>query len=116
MGSSSDTLNEIKEVNLSYLLLAQRLREVLPGGAATDARSLHMALDSFEQVFDSAERSRVVVRVRATLMLPGSGGVRSRTFARELPVSEANAAQGVRSLSQASDALLGELLAWAVAP
>ena len=25
MGSSSDTLNEIKEVNLSYLLLAQRL-------------------------------------------------------------------------------------------
>ena len=25
MSSSSDTLNEIKEVNLSYLLLAQRL-------------------------------------------------------------------------------------------
>jgi len=98
-------------------LLAQRLREVLTGGDSPPPRTLHLALDRFEQDFDSTSSSRVVIRLRATLMVPGTTPLaRGRTFERELPVADPDAAHGVLALSQASDALLGELRAWALEP
>lgn len=98
-------------------MLAQRLREVLPGSGAAGARILHLALDRFEQDFDSTSSSRVLVRLRATLVEPGATAVmRSRSFEMELAVSDPDAAHGVLALSRASDALLAELQHWVLAP
>jgi cholesterol transport system auxiliary component len=72
---------------------------------------LKVELDEFSQVFDKPGESQGVVRLRATL-LRGSTLIAQQSFAASAPASSADAAGGAHALSLASDAAIGQLLAW----
>lgn len=107
-------------------LLRQRLREQLGLRRAVlnaaqgvvvgkPAMNLHLDLDEFSQLFESAERSSGLVRLRATLGQGGEGLERllaQRSFVVQRPASSADAAGGVRALTQATDAVIAELDQW----
>ena len=107
-------------------LVRQRLREQLGQrravlqaaqgvGAAKPAMALHLELDEFSHWFETAERSSGLVRMRATLAQPEAGVERllaQRSFVVQRPASSADAAGGVRALTLATDALIGELEQW----
>ena len=106
------------------VLLTERLRQAVaaakPTAAAAEPRLLSVELEEFSQVFSSATEARVQVRVRATLrsaLQPSSGAAseRRRVFEVTLPSPSPDAAGAVRGLSQASDQLLEQVLAWAAA-
>jgi cholesterol transport system auxiliary component len=108
------------------LLLRQRLREHLgqrravlnaAQGMVTPpaALSLHLELDEFSQLFDSAERSSGLVRLRATVGQPAGGTERlvaQRSFVVQRPASTADATGGVRALTAAADAVVDEIAVW----
>jgi len=101
-------------------LLTERLRlrlsdssvEELRRASAGDAPSytLRSELFQFEQVFDQPDRSRGVLRLRATL--EGKGVWAQRTFAVEKPAPTADAAGGVNALTQCSDELAALIMEW----
>ncbi len=102
-------------------LLSARLRQrlsaassagiVTPADAVRAEAALRLELDEFSQVFDASDRSRALVRARATLV--GSRvGVRQQTFSIEKTASPPGAEGGVRSLAAASDELIEQLLGW----
>ncbi|APW44642.1 hypothetical protein RS694_01405 [Rhodoferax saidenbachensis] len=114
-------------------LLRQRLREQLGQRRAVlnlsdgllagrASLTLHVELEEFSQLFEAADRSSGLVRLRATLghVRPeGAGGgpagerlVAQRSFVVQRPAASADAAGGVRALTQASDALIEELEQW----
>lgn len=107
-------------------LLRQRLREHLGLGRAVlnasqgllvpkSALILHLDLDEFSQLFETAERSSGLVRLRATLGQTGEGAERlvaQRGFVVRRPAGSADAAGGVRALTEASDALIEEIEQW----
>ncbi len=107
-------------------LLHQRLREHLGQrravldaalGLAADKPPmvLHLELDEFSQLFETTERSNGLVRLRATLGQSGQGVERlvaQRSFVVQRPASTADAAGGVRALTEATDALIAELGLW----
>jgi len=110
-------------------LLRQRLRDALaarrtvldPQESATIARSetrpqtLRVSLEEFTQYFDSPASSAGLVRLRATLTQGTPGGDRvlgQQTFTVRLPAPSADAPGGVKALSEASDAVVAELVAW----
>ena len=107
-------------------LVRQRLREQLGArravlqaaqglAAAKPAMTLHLELDEFSHWFDTAERSSGLVRMRATLAQPEGGVERllaQRGFVVQRPAGSADAAGGVRALTVATDALIGELEQW----
>ena len=107
-------------------LLQQRLREHLGQsrpvlntalGPAADkpAMVLHLELDEFSQLFESSERSSALVRLRATLGQGGQGIERlvaQRSFIVQRPAASADAAGGVRALTEATDAAIAELGLW----
>lgn len=109
-------------------LLRQRLREHLSlrravlnaaQGVVTGkpAMILHLELDEFSQLFETAERSSGLVRVRATLGQGGQGAERllaQRSFVVQRPAPSADAAGGVRALTEATDAVIGEIAQWVV--
>jgi cholesterol transport system auxiliary component len=105
------------------VLVAQRLQLALAravdgtpaGNAKSDARvlTLRIAIDTFEQLIDSPQSARGVVRMRVTLF----NGVDRRPHAQRViameRVSETVDAEGaVRAISAATDASIAELLAW----
>jgi cholesterol transport system auxiliary component len=104
-------------------LLRQRLREVLGQRrsvlSATDAVAggtlvLRLELEEFSQLFNTAQASAGLVRVRATL---GRSGGPARTLAQtsfvvQQPASSADAPGGVRALALATDALAAQLDQW----
>lgn len=107
-------------------LLRQRLREHLgqrravlnaAQGVVADkpALVLHVELDEFSQLFETAERSSGLVRLRATL---GQGGqsaerlVAQRSFIVQRPATSADAPGGVRALTEATDAVVAEIAQW----
>ena len=107
-------------------LLRQRLRETLgqqrvvvqPGeGLPSSAPSLtlRIALEEFSQLFETADRSAGLLRLRATLS-QGSGGlervVAQRSFVVQRDSATADAAGGVRALTGAADAVITELDQW----
>ena len=103
-------------------LLTERLRSrFAPSGAgevhtASDdpaPYALHAELFEFEQVFDRPDRSRGVLRLRATL--EGKGVWAQRTFAIEKPAPTADAAGGVSALTQCSDELAVLIVEWVAA-
>ncbi|MBI2753615.1 MAG: membrane integrity-associated transporter subunit PqiC [Betaproteobacteria bacterium] len=108
------------------LLLRQRLREHLGQRRAVlnaaqgmvvppAALSLHLELDEFSQLFDSADRSSGLVRLRATVGQAANGMERlvaQRSFVVQRPASSADAAGGVRALTSAADAVIEEIAAW----
>jgi len=75
--------------------------------------ALRAELFEFEQVFDRPDRSRGVLRLRATL--EGKGVWAQRTFAVERPAPTADAAGGVSALTQCSDELAALLIEWVAA-
>ena len=107
-------------------LLQQRLREHLGQarpvlnaglGLAADkpALVLHLELDEFSQLFETAERSSGLVRLRATLGKGGQGAERlvaQRSFVVQRPAASADAAGGVRALTEATDAAIAEIALW----
>lgn len=107
-------------------LLRQRLREhlgqrravlnaaqglVLPQSALT----LHLELDEFSQLFESASHSNGLVRMRATVGQTAGGTERlvaQRSFVLQRPAPSPDAAGGVRALTAATDAAIQELAQW----
>lgn len=102
-------------------LVQQRLREGL-GGQFTvlrpgeDAqRVLQLELEEFSQVFEAADKSSGLLRLRATVRqrLPsGERMMAQRTVVVKRPAPSADAAGGVRALSAATDAAVDELAQW----
>jgi cholesterol transport system auxiliary component len=85
---------------------------VTPGYSARVDYMLRAELDEFSQFFDAPGQSRVVVLARATLL---SGVERKllgqRVFSVERPAAP-DAPGAARALSEATEALIDELLRW----
>jgi cholesterol transport system auxiliary component len=102
-------------------LLTQRLRSRLADSIDGAARRvsadtpesiyvLRSELIEFEQIFDQPDRSRGVLRLRATL--EGGGVWAQRTFAIEKPAPTADAPGGVRALNECSEELASLIAGW----
>lgn len=85
-------------------------RGELAGLRDAAAPALRVELLDFEQTFDSADSSRAVVRVRATLS--ASAGQLQKTFTAEQVAASADGAGGVRALAAASDAVIAAIMDW----
>lgn len=108
------------------LLLRQRLREQLGQRRAVlnaaqgmavppTALSLHLELDEFSQLFESASQSNGLVRLRATVGQAAAGTERlvaQRSFVVQRAASTPDAAGGVRALTSAADAVIEEIAQW----
>ena len=103
-------------------LVRQRLREqlglqrvVLNRGDVPGSTVLSVELEEFSQVFERADRSVGVVRLRATLVESTGGRERlsaQRSFAVQRPAPSADAEGGVRALTAATDAAVQEVAQW----
>ena len=108
------------------VLLTQRIRSHLAAvtndgvvSASDGARAdyaLRLELEEFTQVFDTPDKSRVVIRLRASLVERHSRALLAQQgFNLERPAPTANAAGAVHALTEASDELAGNLIAWLAA-
>lgn len=114
-------------------LVRQRLQEVLGQKRFVSASSdsvatasggpnpvrvsvaLRVELEEFTQYFEAADRSVGLLRLRATASSIGSAGERvmgQRTFVVRRPAPSADAAGGVRALTDATSAAALELESW----
>lgn len=107
-------------------LLRQRVREALGQRRAVvnladgvlpapGTLVLRLELEEFSQLFESADRSAAVLRLRATLAQVGNGGdslVAQRSFVAQQPSTSADAPGGVRALTVATDAVVEQLEQW----
>ena len=106
-------------------LLRQRLvarlaaqRPVVAVDEAPRAPVLRVELEEFSQLFEAPDRSAGLVRLRATVVdasAPAAQRVRQRLFVAQRPAPSADAAGGVRALSDAADAAVDELARWLAA-
>ena len=103
-------------------LVTQRLRERLsaagtvlsPSDGARAPYTLRVELEEFAHVFDAPDRSRAVLRARATLV--GSRSLADqRSFTLERPAATPDAEGGVRALTALADEWIGQLLEWTAA-
>ena len=102
-------------------LLTQRLRAALrqsskaavlsPSDGVRTDYVLRLDLEEFSQVFDSAEKSRGVLRLQARL-LRGNEVAAQQSFNIEQPAPSANAEGGVRALTAATDESARQLSQW----
>lgn len=106
----------------ALLTLRLRSRIANAGGivtAADGARAhylLRTELEEFSQVFDSMEKSRAVVRLRASLLSQsGQALFAQRSFAAERAAPTPDAQGAVRSLTGTSDEIIDALLDWLAA-
>lgn len=105
-------------------LLGQRLRASIAraskAGVFTPTDSvrvdytLRLELDEFTQVFDSVDRSRALLRLRASL-IRNRAVVAQQSFALEQAAATPNAEGGVKALIAASDAAGDRLIDWLAA-
>jgi len=107
-------------------LLHQRLRETLGQqrmvlgqgegvAAGHPTLTLRVVLEEFSQIFDTAQSSQGLVRLRATLSYPGAGAERvlaQHSFVVQRQASSADAAGGVQALAAATDGAIAELAEW----
>ncbi len=107
-------------------LLRQRVREALSQRRAVvnladgvlpapGTLVLRLELEEFSQLFETADRSAAVLRLRATLARSAAGGdglVAQRSFVAQQPSTSADAAGGVRALTVATDAVVEQLEQW----
>jgi cholesterol transport system auxiliary component len=101
-------------------LLTQRLRWTLGASNEGDSRSgstrqgyvLRGELIEFEQIFDRADHSQGVLRLRATLEGQRDGRLAQRTFEIEKPAPTPDAAGGVKALSACVAELAGSVAEW----
>ena len=103
-------------------LVRQRLREALslrravvnPGESSVPL-ALRVELQEFSQIFETAQASSGLVRLRATLIEARDGAERlvaQRVFVAQRPAASADAPGGVRALRAATDAVVEEIGAW----
>ncbi len=86
----------------------------LQDGARADY-SLRVELEDFSQSFDTPEASKVALRLRASLVNVDTRALLTqRTFAVERAAAP-NAPGAAKSLAEASDALIDDMLNWAAA-
>jgi len=105
-------------------LLGQRLRASIarantaavfvPADGVRADYTLRLELEEFSQVFDQADQSRAVVRLRASL-IRNRGIVAQQSFGIEQAATTPNAEGGVRSLIAASDEAGNLLIDWLAA-
>lgn len=105
-------------------LLGQRLRAriaqastagvFVPADGVRAGYTLRLELEEFSQVFDAADSSRAVLRLRASLIRQRSV-VAQHSFSLEQPAATPNAEGGVRALIAASDAAGEDLVDWLAA-
>lgn len=87
---------------------------VTPGFSARSDYTLRVELEDFSQHFQAAGQSRGVMRARATLLASeGRKVLAQRVFEVERP-AEPSAAGAVKALSGAADAVMEDLVKWAV--
>lgn len=89
-------------------------RHALVAGGKGDALGcrLRLDLDEFVQTFDAAQKSRMVLTLRASLTSRSSETVSRRAFALERATSSADASGGVAAAAAAVQGLTAELAAW----
>ncbi len=88
-------------------------RALLVPGAEHSGCRLRVELDEFAQVFDSAERSHVLIAARATLLPQrGESPVAGRDLNLRVPAEPADAQGGVLAARAATRALAAELGTW----
>jgi len=88
--------------------------------APADKRAVAMLrvdVDEFSQVFDSAQSSRAVVRLSASLIGRTDGGVGNsllgqQVFTAQAPAASADAAGGARAMALAVDEAVDQLSRW----
>ena len=105
-------------------LLGQRLRASIvrasqaavftPADGVRADYTLRLELEEFSQVFDAADRSRAVVRLRASL-IRNRGVVAQQGFSVERAAATPNAEGGVQALIAASDEAGNGLIDWLAA-
>ena len=105
-------------------LLGQRLRATIarastagvfaPADGARADYTLRLELEEFSQVFDRADKSRAVVRLRA-ILIRNRGLVAQQIFAIERAAATPNAEGGVRALIAASDEAGNGVIDWLAA-
>jgi cholesterol transport system auxiliary component len=105
--SPAALLTERLRLRLSDLSVGE-LRRASAGDAPS--YTLRSELFQFEQVFDQPDRSRGVLRLRATL--EGRGVRAQRTFVVEKSTPTADAAGGVSALSECADELASSIIDW----
>jgi cholesterol transport system auxiliary component len=100
-------------------LLGQRLRAALAAtrsvvnvDAGLTVPELRIELDDFSQVFESPQQSLGLVRLRVTLLAPGTSQVEQRSFAARVPTASNDAPGGALALKAAADQVIGEVVAW----
>jgi cholesterol transport system auxiliary component len=75
--------------------------------------ALRLELEEFTQVFDTADRSHAVVRLRASVIKRGTRLLLAQhSFSVERAAPTANAAGAVRALTEASDKMIEDLINW----
>ena len=99
--------------------LRQRLADagagvIVSGDGLRAPAALRIELDEFTQVFAAPERSRAVVRLRASLVGPRAL-IAHRSFSVEKAAASQDAVGGVHALAAASDEVIEQLLAWVAA-
>ncbi len=85
-----------------------------PAGSATPP-TLRLELQEFSQLFETPTQSVGLLRLRVTLVQPGPGGeqlVAQRSIIVQQPAQTADAAGGVRALTEATGAALQEIDTW----
>jgi cholesterol transport system auxiliary component len=102
-------------------LLGQRLRASIaraskagvfvPADGARADYTLRLELEEFSQVFDAADKSRAVVRLRA-ILVRDRGLVSQQSFAAERAAATPDAEGGVRALIAASDEAGNSVIDW----
>jgi cholesterol transport system auxiliary component len=105
-------------------LLGQRLRASIarenkaavftPADSVRADYTLRLELEEFSQVFDAADKSRAVVRLRASL-IRNRGVVAQHVFSIEHAAAAPNAEGGVQALIAASDEAGNGLIDWLAA-
>ena len=88
---------------------------VLDPGESAVPLTLRVELQEFSQIFDTAETSSGLVRLRATLVEAKGGAdrlVAQKVFVVQRPAVSADAPGGVRALKAATDAAVDEIGAW----
>lgn len=105
-------------------LLGQRLRASIaraskaavftPADGVRTDYTLRLELEEFSQVFDAADKSRAVVRLRASL-IRNRGVVAQQGFSMEHAAAMPNAEGGVQALIAASDEAGNRLIDWLAA-
>ena len=98
-------------------LLSERLRQraAQAGQGATRTLGLRLELEEFVQIFATPTQSRVSLRLRSWRGEEQGQG-QLRVFELSRPAPSADAAGAVQGLSQLSDELIDQVLAWAAQP